>query len=89
MTQSQFDEVCVLCGTNNNIEMHHIRYVKNVRVKAHTYAQWEGAFNRKLIPLCSNHHLAYHNGTLTKDEIQKIAEYKGKKKILPKNGNNT
>jgi hypothetical protein len=39
MTQSQFDEVCVLCGTNNNIEMHHIRSVKNVRVKARTYAQ--------------------------------------------------
>ena len=78
MTQSQFDEVCALCGTNNNIEMHHIRSAKNVRVKVRTYAQWEGAFNRKSIPLCSNHHSAYHNGTLTKNEIQKIAEYKGK-----------
>lgn len=80
---------CVLCGTNTNIEMHHIKPVKNVRVKARTYAQWEGAFNRKSIPLCSNYHLAYHNRTLTKDEIQKITEYKGKKKFLPKNRNNT
>ena len=89
MTQSQFDETCVLCDTSVNIEMHHIISVKNVRVKARTYAQWEGAFNRKSIPLCSNHHLAYHNGTLTKEEIQKIAEYKGKKTFSKKNGNNT
>jgi len=87
MTQSQFDEVCALCGTSDNIEMHHIRSIKNVRVKVRTYAQWEGAFNRKSIPLCSNHHLAYHKGTLAKDEIQKIAKYKGKK-IFPKNRNN-
>jgi group II intron reverse transcriptase/maturase len=84
MTQSQFDEVCAVCGTSDNIEMHHIRYVKNVRMKVRTYAQWEGAFNRKSIPLCSNHHLAYHNGTLAKDEIQKIAEYRGKKIFFPK-----
>lgn len=52
-----------------------------MRVKACTYAQWEGTFNRKLIPLCLNYHLAFYNGTLTKYKIQKIAEYKGKKKF--------
>jgi len=88
MIQSQFDESCVLCGTNNNIEIHHTRSIKNVRVKALTYAQWEGVFNRKSISLCSNHHLAYYNKTLTKDDTQKIVEYKSKK-IFPKNDNNT
>lgn len=59
--------------------MHHIKSVKNVQVKVCTYVKWKGAFNRKSIPLCLNHHLAYYNGILTKDEIQKIVEYKGKK----------
>ena len=38
LTQSQFDESCVICGTTDNIEMHHIRAVKNVRVFTRTYA---------------------------------------------------
>lgn len=78
MTNSQLDEACVICGTTDNIEMHHLRSVKNVRIRTNTFAQWRGAFLRKSIPLCSAHHLAYHNGRLTKDEISIIAKYRGK-----------
>lgn len=61
-TQSQFDEPCVICGTLDNLEIHHIKSVKDVRVKTRTYAQWTGGFYRKSIPLCREHHLLLHKG---------------------------
>ena len=44
LTRSQFDEPCAICGTLDNIEIHHLRSVKDVRVKTRTYAQWTGGF---------------------------------------------
>lgn len=78
LTQSQFDESCVICNTTDNIEMHHIRAVKNVRVKTRTYAQWIGAFLRKSIPLCSGHHVALHSGKLSQSEVIILSKYRGK-----------
>lgn len=79
LTRSQFDEPCAICGTLDNIEIHHIRTVKNVRVKTRTYAQWKGGFKRKSIPLCEEHHIQLHAGNLTKEEVGRLSEYKGKK----------
>ena len=80
LTLSQFDEPCVICGTLDNIEMHHLKSVNSVRVKTRTYAQWTGAFQRKSIPLCKEHHMSLHAGKLSHAEITKLAKYKGKMK---------
>ena len=37
LTFSQFDEPCAICGTLDNIEIHHMRSVKDVRVKTRIY----------------------------------------------------
>jgi hypothetical protein len=78
LTRSQFDEPCVICGTFDNIEIHHLRSVKNVRVKTRTYAQWVGGFSRKSIPLCKEHHILLHAGKLTRDDVKRLSAYKGK-----------
>jgi hypothetical protein len=78
LTQTQFDEPCAICGTTENIEIHHIRSVKNIRVKTRTYAQWAGGFLRKTIPLCSGHHAALHNGKLLRNEVMILSKYRGK-----------
>jgi len=80
LTRSQFDEPCAICGTMENIEIHHIKSVKNVRVKVRTYAQWIGGFQRKTIPLCKEHHQLYHSGKLSRNDIKTLSMYKGKKK---------
>lgn len=85
LTRSQFDEACAICGTTDNIEMHHISSVKNVRVKTRTYAQWAGAFLRKSIPLCSDHHIALHCGKLSKSDVTILSKYKSKTVPSPKN----
>ena len=80
LTRSQFDEPCAICGTLENIEIHHIRSVKNVRVKTRTYTQWIRGFQRKTIPLCKEHHMMYHSGKLSRTDIVKLSVYRGKKK---------
>jgi group II intron reverse transcriptase/maturase len=78
MTLSQFDEPCAVCGTTENIEIHHLRPVKDLRMKLRPYAQWAGGYKRMSVPLCRGHHLKYHAGTLSSDDYKKIVEYKGK-----------
>lgn len=64
----------------DDIEIHHIRSVKDVRLKTRTYAQWVGGFLRKSIPLCKDHHVKLHSGNLSEEEINTLATYKGKSK---------
>jgi len=78
LTRTQFDEPCAICGTLDNIEIHHIRSVNDVRVKTRTYTQWVGAFRRKSIPLCKEHHYLLHAGKLTRDDVKRLSEYRGK-----------
>jgi len=85
LTRTQFDEPCAICGTLDNIEIHHIRSVKNVRVKTRTHTQWAGAFSRKSIPLCKIHHNMLHAGKLTRDDVKRLSKYKGKKINSKKN----
>ena len=78
LTRPQFDEPCVICGTMDNLEIHHIKSVKDVRVKTRTYTQWIGGFYRKSIPLCRKHHLQLHKRELSRKDINKLSMYKGK-----------
>merc|ERR1712115_549555 len=73
LTRSQFDEPCVICGTLDNIEMHHIKSVNSVRMKIRTHAQWTGAFHRKSIPSCKEHHILLHAGKLFHEDATKLA----------------
>jgi len=82
LTLPQFDEGCAICG-NSKVEIHHIRSVKDVRGKytapdGRTFQQFQGAFLRKSIPLCKEHHVALHAGKLSLAEFNKLAAYKGK-----------
>lgn len=88
LTLSQFDEPCTLCGTLDNIEIHHIRSVKNIRMQNRSYEQWVGSFYRKSIPLCRVHHMQLHAGNLSKEDVKKLAIYRGKDNLTKKKKNN-
>lgn len=51
--------VCSICGATENIEMHHIRAIKDLKGKDLT-ERIMMAINRKQIPLCRPCHLAAH-----------------------------
>jgi len=67
-----------ICGTLDDIEIHHLRSVKGGRVKTKTHAQWTGSFSRKSIPLCKSHHVQLHAGNLSHEDAKRLSVYKGK-----------
>jgi len=86
LTKTAAFDSCVLCGTSNKIEMHHIRSVKDVRYKIKSnstnlpYNTWKGAFQRKQIPLCKYHHDLLHNGQLNHADLLHLAKYRANMK---------
>ena len=52
--------------------MHHVRKVKDLKSKARGkmdfFTMQMSAINRKQVPLCSTHHKALHNNTLSASE---------------------
>lgn len=79
LTKSSLYKACAICKTTNQVEMHHIRKVKDVRGKIRTgdstYAQWVGAYRRKQVPLCAYHHDLLHKGNLNYSDMTIIRNF--------------
>jgi hypothetical protein len=70
ISKTKLYDCCILCG-NSNIEMHHIRHVKNPKLNARFYkskskskkvnSKIMGLLNKKQIPVCHDCHLKIHN----------------------------
>lgn len=59
---------CELCGSKENIEVHHVRKLADLKKKgqpeAPTWVQLMSARNRKTLVVCRECHVAIHNGTI-------------------------
>ena len=79
VTKSGLHQKCAICQSTNKVEMHHVRKVKDVRNKIRTgnstYAQWEGLYKRKQVPLCAYHHDLLHRGDLNYADMVTIRKY--------------
>lgn len=79
LTKSSLNKACVICNSLNEVEMHHIREVKDVKniIKTgnSTYQEWVGSFLRKQVPLCAYHHDLYHSGDLNYGDMTKIRKF--------------
>lgn len=79
ITKNSIFKECALCGSSGNVEMHHLRSVKDVRMKIRTgvstFQEREGAFLRKQVPPCKYHHNLYHRGELFGYEMNTIRNY--------------
>ena len=42
--------MCIICGKINNVEMHHVKYIRKGEVKGFTLIMKQ--LNRKQIPVC-------------------------------------
>jgi group II intron reverse transcriptase/maturase len=79
LTKSNLFKMCIICGSQNNVEMHHVRKIKDLKGKARKnkmdfFTMQMAAINRKQVPLCSSHHKAFHNNTLSDTERQLFKE---------------
>lgn len=59
-TYKNLENVCCICGTNKDVEQHHIKHIRKGKVVG--FSQVMKQLNRKTIPLCKTHHLEVHNG---------------------------
>ena len=79
LTESNIGKSCFLCGSTKDIEMHHLKSVKDVKQKIRngnaSFSAWKGAFLRKQIPLCSYHHDLYHGGKLNYADLKQISSF--------------
>lgn len=65
-TAKNLNAFCVICGTQENVEWHHVHAIRKGKVVG--FAQVMKQLNRKQIPLCRQHHLEVENGIY--DEIK-------------------
>jgi hypothetical protein len=82
-TKSNLFQSCIVCGSNDNVEMHHVRAIRDLKNPEKTnkdfFTRQMAAINRKQVPLCKHHHICLHNNTLTNDEILNFTKYKNRK----------
>jgi group II intron reverse transcriptase/maturase len=77
LTKSNLFKYCVICGSSNEVEMHHVRKIRDLKVKARGgkmdfFTLQMASINRKQVPLCRSHHKALHNNSLSSLERQQF-----------------
>ena len=54
---------CIICGSPDNIELHHIRALKGISKKRNWLSITMANFSRKQVPVCKSCHIKIHKGT--------------------------
>jgi len=61
-TQTRLRDNCAICGSPEQVEMHHVRHIRKRGEKVQGFSLYLAAINRKQIPVCHNCHRDIHNG---------------------------
>jgi len=61
-SQSSFWEPCIICGNENEIEMHHLKHIRKSNAKLSGFSLIMSKLNRKQIPVCKDCHHKIHTG---------------------------
>lgn len=70
------DQPCLICGSVTQVEMHHLRHLKDNKDKS-TLVKIMSKINRKIVPLCKPCHTDVHRGKydgVSLDELRKMQE---------------
>ena len=70
-SQAVLDSSCTLCGSFEDVEMHHVRALKDVSKQPKDFmSAMMSRMNRKQIPVCRPCHIRIHQGTITKADLK-------------------
>ena len=61
-TVDLFSRVCASCGSDEEIQIHHVKHIRTINPKLDSIGKQMASINRKQIPLCSNCHRLVHLG---------------------------
>lgn len=70
-SRSRLGHPCSICGSDVNVEMHHVRSLKTRR-NDNSFIQVMRNMNRKQIPVCRPCHLKIHKGQYDGTSLRKI-----------------
>jgi nicotine oxidoreductase len=71
-TYRNLTSLCALCGTTENIEMHHVKAIRKGKVTGFTQVMKQ--INRKQIPLCRIHHIEVERGYYDSIDISELID---------------
>jgi len=80
-TQASLGMPCAICGTMNNVEMHHIRHLRKqdyTELKNLNFLRMLALRNRKQIPVCSSCHKVIHDGEYKGESLGKLTRLDNK-----------
>lgn len=66
-TKAMFEASCIVCDTTENIEIHHVRKLRDSSksIKTDYFTAMMSRMNRKQVPLCKRCHIDVHRGQLS------------------------
>jgi len=53
---------CAVCGSYEDVQMHHVRALKDIAKSKNAVHKYMIAVERRQIPVCREHHLELHGG---------------------------
>lgn len=62
LTRSILTRICAICSSQEKVEMHHVKHLKNLNVKLSPQEKSMVSLNRKQIPVCRVCHMDLHTG---------------------------
>lgn len=72
-TKLKFEGHCVICGSQNNVQMHHIKKVREYNTVAQTgFSGIMSSLNRKQVPVCKFHHDLIHDGKYDESSLKDL-----------------
>jgi hypothetical protein len=73
-TKSALGYPCLICGTTENVDMHHVRHIRKMGAKKPKgFLRVMRALNRKQIPVCEQCHQKIHKGEYDGIRLQDLA----------------
>lgn len=66
------EKVCIICGSDNDVEMHHIRHLKDLNPKLSAAKALKAKVQRKQIPVCKKCHMDIHYGRYNGPSLKKF-----------------
>lgn len=71
-TYKNLDSSCIICGAQKDVEWHHVNRIKNIKVEGFTKVMQQ--LNRKVVPLCHQHHLEVEHGKYNGVKLGQLVE---------------
>lgn len=76
-TKFRLSSMCVVCGAQDRLEMHHIKHVKNQKGKGKLYAGFDklvASLSRKQVCVCQTCHNKIHNGDYNSTRLSDLID---------------